>query len=131
MKNLKWIPIPFTWPCPKKIWKTLLFLKTDLNRTSYVLKIAIMTLLRMLLTTFSRELAVMSTRSMIRGSWVSSKKSLDVQKFCVSLAKHFVVMINRLTSSSLAAKDSIEEQWKTVAMVQCQGIEKCWRNLLM
>ena len=62
---------------------------------------------------------------------VSSKKSLDVQKCFVSVAKHIVVMINRLTSTSLAAKDSIKEYWKTVAMDRCQSIEKCWRNLLI
>ena len=74
---------------------------------------------------FSPELAVMSTRNMIRESRVSSKKSLDVQKCCVSVAKHIVVMINRLTSTSLAAKDSIKEHWKSVAMVvQWQSIAK-------
>ena len=33
-------------------------------------------------------------------------------------------MIKRLTSTSLAAKDSIKEHWKTVAMDQCQSIER-------
>ena len=81
---------------------------------------------------FFPELAVMSTRNMIRESRVSSKKSLDVQKCFVSVAKHVVVMISIPTSTSLAAKDSIKEHWKTVAMVdQCQNIAKCWRNLLM
>ena len=73
---------------------------------------------------FSPELAVISTRSMIRESRVSSKKILDIQKCCVSVAKHIVVMINRLTSTSLAAKDSMKEPWKTLAMDQCQSIEK-------
>ena len=58
---------------------------------------------------FSQELAVMSTRNMIRVSRVSSKKDLDVQKCCVSVAKLLVVMISVLTSTSLAAKDSIKE----------------------
>ena len=40
---------------------------------------------RMQLTIFSPELAVMSARNMIRESRVSSKKSLDVQKCCVSV----------------------------------------------
>ena len=40
---------------------------------------------RMQLTIFSTELAVMSTRNMIRESRVSSKKRLDVQKCCVSV----------------------------------------------
>ena len=67
-----------------------------------------------------------------RESRASSKKNLDVQKCCVSVAKHIVVMISKLTSTSLAAKDSIKEHWKTVVMVdQCQNIAKCWRNLLM
>ena len=80
---------------------------------------------------FFPEIAVIHTRSMIRQSRVSSKKSLDVHKCCVSVAKHIVVMINRLTSTSLPAKDSTKKYWKTVAMDQCQSIGKCWRNLLM
>ena len=80
---------------------------------------------------FSPELAVMPTRSMIRESRVSTKKSLDVQKRCVSVAKHVVVMINRLTSTSSAAKGSMKKHWKTGATDQCQRIEKRWRNLLM
>ena len=59
-------------------------------------------------------------------SQVSSKKSLEKQNCCVSVAKRIVVMINRLTSTSLAAKDSTKEHWKSVAMVdQCQSIAKC------
>ena len=53
---------------------------------------------------FSSQLAVMSTRNMIKESRVSSKKSLDVQKCCVSVAKHIVVMISVLTNTSSAAK---------------------------
>ena len=78
---------------------------------------------------FSPEIAVMSTRNMIRESRVYSKKSLDVQKCCVSVAKHIVVMISVLTSTSLAAKDSIKEQWKSVAMVvQWQSIAKSYKK---
>ena len=73
---------------------------------------------------FSPELALMPTRNMIRESRVSSNRSADVQKCCVSVAKHIVVMINRLTSTSLAAEGSIKEHWKTVAMEQCQSIAK-------
>ena len=54
---------------------------------------------------FSRN-AVLSTRNMTRESQVSSKKSLDVQKCCDSVTKQNVVMINRLTSTSLVAKGS-------------------------
>ena len=80
----------------------------------------------MLSTIFSPELAVMSTRSMIRESRVSLKKRLDQQKCCVSVAKHISVMINRLTSTSLAAEDSAKEHWNTVAMVdQSQSIAEC------
>ena len=77
---------------------------------------------------FSPELAVLSTREMIRGSRASSMKSLDVEKWCVSVAKHIVVTISRLTDTSVAAKDSIKEHWKTVAMEQCQGIARCWHT---
>ena len=74
---------------------------------------------------FSPGLAVMSPRNMIKESQVFSKENLDVQKCCISVAKHIVVMINRLTSTSLAAKDSIKEHWKSVAMVvQWQSIAK-------
>ena len=59
-------------------------------------------------------------------SQIFSKKSLDMQKCCVSVAKHIVVKINRLKSTSLAAKDSTKEHWKSVAMVdQCQSFAKC------
>ena len=62
----------------EEIGKMLMFLKNELNRTSYVLKIALITLLLKLPTIFSTELAVMSTRNIIRESRVSSKKNLDV-----------------------------------------------------
>ena len=71
----------------------------------------------------------MPTRNIIGERRVSSKKSLDVQKCCVSVAKHVAVLINRLTSTSLALKDSIKEHWKTVAMVdQCQRIASSWKR---
>ena len=72
------------------------------------------------------KIAVMSTRNMIRESLVSSKKSLDVQKLCACVAKHIAVMRNRLISTSIAAKDSRKEHWKSVVMVdQCQSTAKC------
>ena len=96
------------------------------------LKIVLITLLRMQSTTFSPELFVMPTGNLIRESRASSKKNLDVQKRCVSVAKYIVVTISILISTSLAAKDSTKEHWKTVTMVdRCQSIAKCWRNLLM
>ena len=103
--------------------------KNELNGTSYVLKVGLITLLQMLPTIFFPELAVMPTRSMISESRDSSEKSLDVQKCCDSVAKHIVVMINRLTSTSLAAKDSIKKHWKSMATVdQCQSIAKTWKR---
>ena len=69
---------------------------------------------------------------MIRENVVSSKKSLDVQKCCVAVLKIIVVIMIRLTSTSLAANDSKKEHWKTVAIVdQCQSFAKFWRNLLI
>ena len=65
---------------------------------------------------FSPEPAVMFTRNRIRESQVSSKKGSDVQKCCVSVAKDNVVLITRLTSTSLVAKDSKKEHWKSVVM---------------
>ena len=77
---------------------------------------------------FSPELAVMSTRNMIRESRVSSKKTLDVKKCGVAVAKHNVVMINRLTSTSLGAKDSIKEHWKGVSMVDLFEVSQSVRR---
>ena len=129
MKNLKWILIRFTELCAKKIWKMLFFPKNELIGTKYVPKIALITLQRKLPTFFSPELALMSTRSMIRESRFSSKKSLDVQKCCVSVAKHIVVMMNRLTNTILAAKVSKKEHWKSVAMMdQWHNMANCWKR---
>ena len=83
-------------------------------------------------TMFSPELDVNPTRDKIKENRASSKKSLDVQKSRVSVAKHIVVMISILISTGLAAKNSIKEHWKIMAMVdQCQNIAKCWMNLLI
>ena len=54
---------------------------------------------------FSPELVVIPTRKMIIKSRASSENNLDVQKCCVSVAKQIVVMISKLRSTSLAAKD--------------------------
>ena len=54
---------------------------------------------------FSPELVVIPTRKMIIKSRASSEKNLDVQKCCVSVPKQIVVMISKLRSTSLAAKD--------------------------
>ena len=88
----------------------LFFPKNELNGTSYVLKIAVITLLRRLPTIYSPELAVMPTRNMIKESRYYLKKRLDVQKCCACVAKHIVVMINRLTSTSSVARGSIKEK---------------------
>ena len=55
---------------------------------------------------FFPEFVVIPTRNMIRESRVSSKKKSDVQKCCVPVAKHIVVMVGKLTSTSLAATGS-------------------------
>ena len=70
------------------------------------------------------ELSLMPTTNMIGESRASSKESLDVQKCCVSVSKHIVVMISILTNTSLAANDSIKELFKTVDLDQCQIIAK-------
>ena len=77
--------------------------------TSYVLKIALITLLRKQPTIFSPELAVMPTRNMIRESRDYLKKSLDVQKCCTCVAKPIVATIKRVTSTNSLAGDSIKE----------------------
>ena len=108
-----------------KNWKMFFFSESELNVTNYILKIALITLLRMLPTIFCTKLAVMSTGNIIRESQVASKKVLDVQKCCVSVVKPFVVKISRLTSTALAAKDSLKEHWKCVTKVDhCQSIRR-------
>ena len=116
MKNLKWIPIHFTYFFPEKVWKMSFFPKIELNGISYLLNVALISLLRVEPAIFSPELAVMPTRKKTRESRASSKKKLDMQKRCVPVAKHTVVMISILTNTSITAKDSIKEPWKRVAM---------------
>ena len=103
MKNLKWIPTPFNKLCPKKTWKMLFFPKNERNGTSYVLKIALLTLLWMQPTILSPELAVTPTRNMIRESRGYLLKSLDVQKPCVCVAKPIVTTIARVASTNSVA----------------------------
>ena len=58
---------------------------------------------------FSPELAVMSTRNMVRESRDYIKKSLDLQKCCACVAKPIVATIERVTSTNSVARDSIRE----------------------
>ena len=111
----------------RKNWKMSFFPKNELNGTRYVLKIALINLLRMQPTTFSPELFVIPTRNKIRESRASSKKNLYEQNCCVSVAKHFVVMISLLTGTSLVAKVSIKNigrlwrWWTNVKVSQSVG----------
>ena len=105
--------------------KDVILPENELNGTSYVLKITLITLLRMQPTIFYPELAVMPTRNMIRESQVSSKNGLVMQKCCVCAAKPIVATIKRLTSINSVARDSIRELSKTVEMDPCQTIAKC------
>ena len=58
---------------------------------------------------FSPELAVMPTRKMIKENRDYLEKSLDVQKCCTCVAKPIVATIERVTSTSSLARDSIKE----------------------
>ena len=78
---------------------------------------------------FPQKLLECPQKNMMNERRVSSKKSLDVQKCCVSVAKHFFDMINRLIGTSLAAEDSKKEHWKTVAMDQFQSFAKGSRTI--
>ena len=132
LKNLKRIPTLFTKLYPMKSWKMSILPKHELNGTNYVLRIAQITLLRLQLINFSPELVVIPTRNMIWENRASSKKNLDVHKCCVSVATHNIVLMSKVTSTSLPAKVSIKKHCKIVVMVdQCQSIAKCWRTLLM
>ena len=125
IENLKWIPTPFTQPCPKKILKMLLFPKNELKGTIYVQKIALITLLRMQRTIFSSKLAILPTRNMIRKSRVFLLKNSGVQNCCVCVAKPIFATIEKVTSTNSVAGDSIKELWKTVEMDQCESIATC------
>ena len=105
--------------------------ENELTGTSYVLKIPLICLLRMQPAIFSPELAVMSTRNMIRESRVSSKKSLDVQKCCACVRQTYGCYDKQTNKNKFSSKGHTKKHWKTVAMDQCQSIAKCWRNLLM
>ena len=79
-------------------------------------------------TFFSPELAVMPTRSMVTESRDFLKKSSDVQKCCVCVAKPIVATTDRVTSTNSAARDSIIELQKTVEMDPSQSIAKCYKR---
>ena len=69
--------------------------------------------------TFSPELAAMSTRNMIRESQVSSKKSLGVQKCCVS-SETYCCYDKHTHKHKFSSKGLNKEHWKSVATVdQC------------
>ena len=106
----------------------VIFPKSELNGTKYVLKIALITLLRRLPTIFSSELAVMPTGNMIGNRRDCLKKSLDVQNCYPCVAKPIVATIERVTSKNWVARDSIKELRKTVDMVPCQSIAKCCKR---
>ena len=106
----------------------LFFPTNELNGTSYVLKIALITLLRMLPPFSSPELAVMPTRNIIRESRDYLKKSLDVQKCFACVAKPIVARIEGATSTNSVARDSIKVLWKTVEMDPSQSIAKCYKR---
>ena len=81
--------------------------------------------LRMHRATSSRKHVVLLTRSMIRKSRDCLKKNSGVPKCCVCVAKPIVATIERVTSTTSVARDSIKELWKTVEMDPCQSIETC------
>ena len=70
----------------------------------------------------------MPTRNMIRESRDYSKKSLDVQECCACVAKPIVATIERVTSITSVARESIKELSKTVEVDPCQNIAKCYRR---
>ena len=83
--------------------------ENELNGTSYLLKIALITLLWMQPTVFSPELAVMPTRNMIRESRDYIKKRLDVEKGCACVPKPVFATIERVKSTNSVARDSKKE----------------------
>ena len=85
------------------------FSENEMNGIIYVLKTALITLLRLKPTIFSPELAVIPTKIMIRQNWDYLKKRLDVQECCACVAKPIVAKIERVTSTNSVARDTIKE----------------------
>ena len=72
----------------------------------------------------SPELAVMSTRNRMREPGLIKEEFICAEMLCFC-SKTYCVMMSVVTSTSLSAKDSIKEHWKSVAMfVQWQSIAK-------
>ena len=86
----------------------LFFPKNELNGTSYVQDCSD-NFTANATDISSPELAVMPTRNMIRESRDYSKKSLDVQECCACVAKPIVATIERVTSITSVARESIKE----------------------
>ena len=70
----------------------------------------------------------MPTRNMIRESRDYSKKSLDVQECCACVAKPIVATIERVTSITSVARESIKELSKPEEMDPCQNIARCYKR---
>ena len=64
----------------------------------------------------------MPSRKTIRESRDYLKKNSGVRKGCACVAKPIVATIERVTSETSVASDSIKELWKTVEKDPCQGI---------
>ena len=103
MKNLIWAQTPSTCICWKKNWKTF-FAQSETIGMRCVREIAQTVSMSTQQTISFPECVETHTRNLIRGNHVSSRKDLDVQKGCVFAVKGFVAMIERVTSTSSAAK---------------------------
>ena len=95
-----------------------------MNGKQYVREIVQIAPLRMRQATCSQEHVVQLTRSFIRESRDYLKKNLGVPNCCACVSKPIVAKIERVTSITSVARDSIKELWKTEEMDQCQSIAK-------
>ena len=105
--------------------KILISQRKKTNGNQYVSQIVQIASLRTQQATSSQEQIVLLIRSMIRGSRDCSKKNSAVPKCCVCVPKPFVAKIERLTSITSVARDSIKELWKTVKMDPCHSMVEC------
>ena len=88
----------------KEIWKTVFSLRSEASGMRCVREIAQTPSLPTQHKISCSECVETHTRNTIRGSQVSSRKNSDVQKCCVYAVKRIVAMIERVTSTSFAAK---------------------------
>ena len=104
LKNLKWTQTHSTWLCRKRNSKTLFSLKSKMSGMRRVREIVQTLSLPTQQTISFPECVATDTKNGIRRNQVSLGKILDVHKCCVYAVKRIVARIERVTSTTFAAK---------------------------